>query len=99
MDKRIPMRTCTGCREVKPKRELIRIVRQTDEETGADRLIPDEGKTLIGRGAYLCRNMECYDRAVRRGGFNRAFRTSVTKEELDRLKSLLESMEEISEQR
>jgi predicted RNA-binding protein YlxR (DUF448 family) len=55
--KKIPLRKCTGCQEMKPKKELIRIVLTPEGETALD----PTGKRS-GRGAYICRNIEIYDR-------------------------------------
>jgi hypothetical protein len=92
MDKRIPMRTCMGCREVRPKKELLRIVRKNGEEPDSCILLPDVEGTQNGRGAYLCRSMECYDKAVKRRGFNRSFRTTVSPEELNILRKEVEEV-------
>ena len=66
-----PVRTCVGCGVKKDKAQLIRIVRTADGEIKAD----ITGKS-DGRGAYLCRDIACLERAVRRSGFNRTFRTT-----------------------
>lgn len=92
MDKRIPMRTCIGCREVKPKGELLRIVRQPGEAPGTYSLLPDAAGTMSGRGAYMCRSLKCLETAVRRRGFERAFRMSVPQEGLDSLKAAVEEL-------
>ena len=92
MDKRIPIRTCMGCREVRPKKELLRIVRKNGEEPDSCILLPDVECTQNGRGAYLCRSMECYDKAVKRRGFNRSFRTTVSPEELNILRKEVEEV-------
>jgi predicted RNA-binding protein YlxR (DUF448 family) len=65
-----PERTCVGCRRKAPQSELVRFVRGSDGS-------PVEGRTLPGRGAWLCRaTLEaCRAQAVRRGAFARAFRT------------------------
>ena len=60
MPKKIPLRQCLGCREMKPKRELIRVVRSPEGELSLD----FKGKAP-GRGAYLCRDVKCL-RAARR---------------------------------
>ena len=57
--KKIPMRMCVGCREMKPKRELIRVVRSPEGEVSMDAT----GKKP-GRGAYLCRDAACLARAL-----------------------------------
>lgn len=58
--KKIPQRMCTGCMEMKPKKELIRIVKNKDGEVSID----VTGKKP-GRGAYICRNIECLEKAVK----------------------------------
>ena len=68
MPKKIPMRQCLGCREMKPKRELIRVVRSPDGEVSLD----FHGKKP-GRGAYICSNTECLKRAVKSKALSRAF--------------------------
>ncbi len=72
--KHIPLRKCVACGESKPKGELWRVV-LTDEK-----LILDKTGRLNGRGAYICRNKECLELAVRRKGFDKSFRMTVPKE-------------------
>ena len=84
--KKIPMRQCLGCREHKPKRELVRVVRSPEGEVSLDLT----GK-LNGRGAYLCRSAACLQKAVRSSALSRAFGTAVPKEVLSRLEQELES--------
>ena len=66
MPKKIPMRMCVGCREMKPKRELIRVVRSQDGNVTVD----FTGKAA-GRGAYVCRSVECLERAIKTRGLDR----------------------------
>ena len=87
--KKIPMRQCLGCREHKPKRELVRIVRSPEGQVSLDR----SGR-MNGRGAYLCRNPECLRRAVKAKALERAFETAVPDEVLERLESELEHNDE-----
>ena len=68
MPKKIPMRQCLGCREMKPKRELIRVVRSPQGEISLD----FHGKKP-GRGAYLCPNQDCLKRARKSKALERAF--------------------------
>jgi predicted RNA-binding protein YlxR (DUF448 family) len=82
MPKKIPMRTCIGCGTIKPKKELIRIVQTEDGVLHADRT----GRAN-GRGAYLCDDPACLEKAVRKKGFARAFRTEVSAEAAARLKT------------
>ena len=73
--KKIPMRMCVGCREMKEKRELIRIVRTPEGET----LMDPTGKKS-GRGAYLCRKAECLKKAIRQHQLERQLQVSLTEE-------------------
>jgi hypothetical protein len=57
--KHVPQRTCVVCRQVKPKRELIRVVRAPD-----GKIVVDETGKASGRGAYLCRNRACWEKAI-----------------------------------
>ena len=68
MPNKIPMRQCVGCREMKPKKELIRVVRSPEGAVSLD----FKGK-LPGRGAYVCPDAECLKRAKRSKALERAF--------------------------
>lgn len=78
--KKIPMRQCVGCREMKPKRELIRVVRSPEGEIGQD----FRGKNP-GRGAYVCPDAACLARARKTKALERAFGCPVPDEVYDRL--------------
>lgn len=65
VNKKIPMRKCVGCGEMKPKKELLRILRTETGEFVVDAL----GKAN-GRGAYLCRSVECFQKAVKTVDWN-----------------------------
>ena len=80
MPKTVPIRQCTGCREQKPKRELIRVVRSPEGTVSLD----FRGKAP-GRGAYLCRNPLCLKKAVKSRALERALSVPVPQEVLDRL--------------
>ena len=67
MQKKIPMRQCLGCREMKPKRELIRVVRSPEGEVSLD----FKGKKS-GRGAYVCPDDACLKKAVKSRALERA---------------------------
>ena len=73
--KKIPMRMCVGCREMKEKRELIRIVRTPEGEVAID----VTGKRS-GRGAYVCRQAECLKRAIRQKPLERQLEITLTPE-------------------
>ena len=64
-----PRRTCLGCRQVRPKGALVRLVRQPD-----GRVVTDPDGRAVGRGAYVCADAECMERAFSRGRLTHAFR-------------------------
>ena len=66
--RKIPMRMCVGCREMKPKRELLRVVRSPEGE-----ITFDLTGRKPGRGAYVCRSAECLKRAIKQRQLERAF--------------------------
>ncbi len=70
--KKIPQRTCVGCNEIKPKKELIRIVKNKLGEISVDVTSKKEG-----RGAYLCDNIECLDKAIKTKRLERIFETKI----------------------
>ena len=82
--KKIPTRLCIGCQEQHPKRELVRIVRSPDGDFSVDLT----GKKA-GRGAYICNNKECFDKAVKEHRFDRSFKCTVDKNIFDELSEQL----------
>ncbi len=78
--RKVPLRKCTGCQEMKNKKELIRIVRNDAGEFALDRT----GK-LPGRGAYICPNAECLAKAQKSKGLERSFKVAVPKEVYEQL--------------
>ena len=82
MAKKVPMRMCVGCREMKPKKELLRIVRSPEGEVSLDRT----GKAS-GRGAYICGSEECLAKAQKTKALERALEHSVGDEVFVRLHS------------
>ena len=83
--KKIPMRQCLGCREMKPKRELIRAVRSPEGEVSLD----FRGKKP-GRGAYVCRSPECLKRAVKSKALSRAFGVEIPQSVMELLHEQME---------
>ncbi len=79
--KKIPMRMCLGCGEMKPKIELIRIVRTPENEI----MVDQKGKAN-GRGAYICRDAECLKKAVKAKRLERTFSTEISDEIYETLK-------------
>ncbi|MDK2836599.1 MAG: uncharacterized protein PWP21_1376 [Thermosediminibacterales bacterium] len=79
---------CVGCQTVKPKRELIRIVRTPENTVEVDLT----GKKN-GRGAYLCKDPECLDKAIKGKRLEKSLNTSISEEVIMRLKEELETDE------
>ena len=86
MPKKIPMRQCVGCREMKPKPELIRVVRSPEGEVSLD----FRGKKP-GRGAYLCPQEACLSRAKKSRALERAFSAALPTEVYDSLTQEMEA--------
>ncbi len=86
LEKKIPMRQCLGCREMKPKRELIRAVRSAAGEISLD----FRGKAP-GRGAYICPNPQCLKKAIKAHALERAFSAQIPDEIYARLEQEMEA--------
>ena len=86
--KKIPMRMCTGCREMKPKRELIRIVRVSENDIRLD----TTGK-LNGRGAYICPNADCLKIARKAKRIERSFQMQIPDEVYNKMEEELKNHE------
>ena len=80
VQKKIPMRQCLGCREMFPKRELIRVVRSPEGEISLD----FKGKAP-GRGAYVCPQAECLRRAIKSRALERGLDCQIPQEIYDQL--------------
>ena len=80
MQKKIPMRQCVGCREMKAKKELVRVVRSPEGEISLD----FRGKAP-GRGAYVCPQAECLRRAIRSRALERGLDCQIPQEIYDQL--------------
>ena len=78
--KKIPMRKCVGCGEMKPKKELMRILK-----TESGEFIVDAAGKKNGRGAYICRSLDCFKSAVKSRGLERSFKQEIPQDVYDRL--------------
>ena len=87
-NKKIPMRQCIGCGEMKPKKEMIRVIK-----TAEDEIMLDATGRKNGRGAYLCPSMECLKKAVKGKGLERSFKMPIEKSVYDKLAKELENIE------
>ncbi len=85
--KHVPQRTCVGCREVLPKRALIRVVRT------AEGVKIDPTSKMAGRGAYVHEQRSCWERALR-GSLSRALRTELTPEDRQDLVAFMDQLTE-----
>ncbi|HIY20108.1 MAG TPA: YlxR family protein [Candidatus Blautia avistercoris] len=86
---KVPMRQCTGCREMKNKKEMIRIIKTAENTIELDAT----GKKN-GRGAYLCFCRECLQKAQKNKGLERSLKTAIPEEIYLRLEKELEAIEQ-----
>ena len=86
--KKIPMRKCVGCQEMKNKREMLRVLRTAENEF----MLDATGKKN-GRGAYLCFSKECFEKAVKCKGLERSFKQPIPKEVYEKLEKELDELE------
>jgi len=86
--KKIPLRKCLGCNEMRPKKELLRVVHNSEGKTSLD----TTGRSQ-GRGAYICSSKECFNKAKKIKAFNRAFQSNIPEEIYEDLMKELSSNE------
>lgn len=90
MNKKVPMRQCVGCGEMKSKKEMMRILKTAEGD-----IVLDVTGKKNGRGAYLCKTEECLKKARKTKGIERSFKMSIPAEVYDNLeKEFAESEEE-----
>ena len=89
MEKKVPLRKCLGCDEMIGKKGLLRIVRSKEGEISLDLT----GKKS-GRGAYICRDLQCFGKARKRKAFERSLKCRIPDEVYERLQQEIESAEE-----
>ena len=85
---KIPMRQCTGCREMKNKKEMMRVLKTPENE-----ILLDTTGRKNGRGAYLWISMECLNKAVKNHGIERSLKTEIPQEVYEDLKKEFEKLE------
>lgn len=89
MAKKLPLRMCTGCGEMKTKKEMIRVLKTPEDE-----IVIDATGKKNGRGAYICCSIECLQKAIKTKGLERSLKVSIPKELVETLEKemiLLES--------
>lgn len=82
--KKIPMRMCTGCMEMKPKKDLIRVVKNNEGEVSLDPV----GKKP-GRGAYICKNKECLEKAFKSKRLNKNLETNIDESIYEAMRAMI----------
>ncbi|MEG2699758.1 MAG: YlxR family protein [Hungatella sp.] len=89
--KKVPLRQCIGCGEMKNKKEMIRVLKTTEGE-----IVLDATGRQNGRGAYVCSTMECLKKAIRGKGLERSFKMPIPKEVYETLEKEMEQLGEQS---
>ena len=87
-NKKIPMRKCVGCQEMKSKKEMMRV-----SKTSEDTFELDATGKKNGRGAYLCFSKECFEKAVKNKGLERSFKQAIPKEVYEKLEKEMNALE------
>lgn len=87
--KKVPMRQCTGCREMKNKREMIRVIRTAENE-----ICIDATGRKNGRGAYICPNMNCLKMAMKNRGLERSLKTVIPESVYQQLEEEMSHIDE-----
>lgn len=85
--KKVPLRQCIGCGEMKSKKEMIRVLKTAEGE-----ITIDATGRKNGRGAYMCQSEECYAKAVKNKGIERSLKMAIPKEVYESLKKELEAL-------
>ena len=86
--KKVPMRKCVGCQEMKSKKEMMRVLK-----TSEDTFELDATGKKNGRGAYLCFSKECFEKAVKNKGLERSFKQAIPKEVYEKLEKEMNALE------
>ena len=87
--RKVPLRKCTGCGEMKTKKEMIRVIKTPEEK-----IMLDATGKKNGRGAYICNSLECLSKAVKSKGLERSLKTAIPKEVYDELERELKEIAE-----
>jgi predicted RNA-binding protein YlxR (DUF448 family) len=84
MEKKIPLRKCVGCGEMKEKKSLIRVLKTPEDE-----ILLDTTGRANGRGAYICKNADCLKKAVKNRGLERSLKVKIPTDVLERMEKEL----------
>ena len=88
-NKKVPMRQCVGCGEMKGKKDLIRILKTQEGE-----ILVDATGRKNGRGAYICPDIECFQKARKSKGLERSFKMAISSEIYENLEKEMSQFEE-----
>ena len=92
--KNIPHRKCVGCKEMKPKKDLIRVCKGSDNNLDRDsRIKIDHTSKLEGRGAYICKDLQCLSIAQKKHGFERSFKCKINNDLYSLIEQEIKSIE------
>lgn len=86
--KKVPLRQCLGCGEMKSKKEMLRVLK-----TAEDEILLDATGRKNGRGAYLCFSRECLTKAIKGKGLERSFKMSIPKDVYEKLEKEMDEIE------
>ena len=86
--RKIPMRKCIGCQEMKSKKEMLRVIRTPEEE-----LVIDTTGRKNGRGAYLCKQSACFEKACKNKGLERSLKMQIPKEVYGQLEEEMKNID------
>lgn len=89
MAKKIPLRQCIGCGEMKGKKEMMRVLKKAEDDT----ICLDTTGKKNGRGAYVCKSRECLQKARKNKGLERSFKMSIPAEVYDALEKEFDELE------
>lgn len=92
--KKVPMRMCSGCGEMKPKKELVRVVKAPQNEGEVAEVSLDLTGKKPGRGAYICRDAECLQKARKARRFEKAFSMQIPNEVFEKMEGEIEKADE-----
>lgn len=87
MNKKIPMRQCVGCGEMKNKKEMLRVIK-----TAEDKILLDTTGKKNGRGAYICSDGDCLKKAIKTKGLERSLKTAIPQEVIENLTKEMETI-------
>lgn len=92
-NKKIPMRQCIGCQEMKAKKEMLRVIKTAAAEDAETQIVLDTTGRKNGRGAYICPNSECLKKAIKNKGLERSFKMPIPKDVYEMLTKEMEEFE------